>query len=188
MKKSFFNLSSATVFSSRTGILKRNCSKMHPFIDPKTRTENSGEEFWWSSSGFFFFFCRLNLIYPGSWKLQVILMERPQPLETVCLAHTTCWSMVSGKVFCIPVDTYMINILLSSFSGAERCYLSALIYVLNYRYTWSNKVKTRIRPHKNLAYSVYQKTSVVPRKAKGCAITQQRLKFLTKTGTSLKIV
>lgn len=135
----------------------------------------------------FFFFCRLNFIYPGSWKLQVILMERPQPLETVCLAHTTCWSMISGKVSCIPVDTYMINILLSSFSGAERCYLSALIYVLNYRYTWSNKVKTESGLIKSCLQHVPKERQSCQRKAKGCVQLPSRgLKFWQKQGLHWK--
>lgn len=179
----FCNLSFATMLRSRTGILRGSCSKIYPFADPKARTQNSREEFWWIFSVF-------NL---AGWVQQICwkfanASQGEDPTLWNSVLNSRC-SMISGKICMHEILCY--HFLWYSPSWCWEV-LSALISALNYRYTWSNKVKTRIKPHKNLAYSMYQKKTVVPRlcrpsEARGCAITQQRLKFLTKTGTSLKM-
>lgn len=127
----------------------------------------------------------------GSWKW--FSRRRPSPFKQ----HAYCAERAGARPLESPSHScrcvYDKHVIVFCATCPSWCWevLSAFICVLNYRYTWSNEAKTRIKPHKNLAYSMYQETLIVPRlpwlrEVRSCAITQQRLRFLTKTGTASK--
>lgn len=91
--ESFCNYNFA-VFSSRTGILMRSCSKMYPFEYPKVRTQNSSEEFWWSSS--IFYSAGWVQLTPSCWKL-ANASQGEDPAHWNSVFNSRC-SMISGKI------------------------------------------------------------------------------------------